>query len=81
MKLEMNGKPIEFIDLDPMWTQSGNPERIWSRDGTWLHLSATFHGDHEQYWIVEKRAGEEVGRYGWKSVHHIQWSSVGKTRE
>lgn len=74
MNTEMNGKAIDYIDLDPVWTQGGSPERIVACDGCTLHLSATFHGDHEQYWIILSEKGQEVARYSPRGVQHIRWS-------
>lgn len=76
MNTNMNGKAIDLIDLDPHWTQSGNPERIEAgRDGVTLHLSATYHGDHDQFWIVVSERGQEIARYSHRAVQHIRWSS------
>lgn len=76
MNTTMHGKPIAYIELDPMWTQHGHPERVSSGNGINLTLSATYHGDHDQFWIVASRAdGTEVARYSPRGVQHIRWSS------
>jgi len=71
---KMNGKLIDYIELNPMWTQSGNPERISSGNGCALTLSATHHGDHDQFWIVLVKEGVEVARYNPRGVEHIRWT-------
>lgn len=73
MNTNMHGKSIDYIDLNPMWTQSGNPERIQARDGCTLTLSATHHGDHDQFWIVLSDRGREIARYNPNGVQQIRW--------
>lgn len=74
MNTKMHGKSIDFIELDPIWTQGGHPERVVARNGVTLTLSATHHGDHDQFWIVVSEAGKELSRYSPRGVQHIQWS-------
>lgn len=76
MNLEMHGKLIDYIELDPTWTQCGHPERVSSGDGHTLRLSVTYHGDHDQTWIVLSKGDVEVSRYNPKGVQHIRWASV-----
>lgn len=76
MQVEMHGKKIESIDLDPRWTQSGNPERIQSGvNAGQLSLDASYHGDHDQFWIVDHVKGRELRRWHPRAVMHIVWSS------
>lgn len=73
MNKSMNGKAIEAI----YWTTStwsGNPERVTAKDGKTLHLSATYHGDHEQFWVIECDNGQEVARHNAKTVDTIRWA-------
>jgi len=71
----MNGELIDFIDLDPRWTQSGNPERIRSGiEAGQLKLCASHHGDHDQFWIVDEKADEEVRRFHVGGVRQIVWT-------
>lgn len=74
MNTDMNGKSIDFIDLNPAWTQHGNPERIPAAIGITIALSATYHGDHDEFWIVVSDASGEIGRYNPRGVQHIRWS-------
>lgn len=76
MNREMHGKLIDYIELDPVWTQQGNPERVTAGDGHTLRLSITYHGDHEQVWIVLSKGDVEVSRYNPRGVNHIRWASV-----
>jgi hypothetical protein len=75
MNTKMHGKLIDYIELNPAWTQTGNPERVVAREGLTLHLSATYHGDHDEFWIVLSMGGTEVARYNPKGVQHIRWTS------
>lgn len=38
-----------------------------------LRLSATFHGDHDEFWIVLLVNGDERERYNTKFVSKITW--------
>lgn len=73
MNTSMHNKLIRLIDLDPMWTQHGHPERITAGDGRRLLLSATHHGDHDEFWIVEEVDGQETHRFSASAVKHIEW--------
>jgi len=76
MNSKMHGKSIDYIDLNPMWTQSGNPERVSANANRKIEMSATYHGDHEQFWILVFENGQEVERYNPHGVQHIRWSPV-----
>jgi hypothetical protein len=74
MNTNMHGKEINLFDVHPCWTQHGNPERIASGRGRKLNLSATHHGDHDQFWIIEtNQDGWEVRRWHASAVAHIEW--------
>jgi len=75
MNKDMHGKLIDYIELDPAWTQSGNPERVIPACGQTLSLSITYHGDHDQVWIVLAKGGIEVSRYNPRGVNHIRWTA------
>jgi len=47
--------------------------RYQSKDGLELELSATHHGDHDEFWIVMKRDGAETGRINPRQVTEISW--------
>ena len=73
MDTKMNGKRIRYIQLDPSWTEHGNPESVGLYDPVELHLSATHHGDHDQFWVVASKNGKEVSRYSTRGIQHIVW--------
>ena len=79
MNPEMHGKIIDYIELDPSWTQCGHPQRVSSRNGYTLWLSVTYHGDHDQTWIVLSRGDIEVSRYSTRAVNHIRWAAESET--
>lgn len=74
MDTKMNGRRIKYIELDPRWTEGGNPESVGKYDQLALHLSATHHGDHDQFWVVATEGGKEVSRYNVRGIQHIVWS-------
>ena len=73
MNTKMHGRKIKFIELDPGWTQHGNPESVGLYEPVNLHLSATHHGDHDQFWIVASKGGKEIQRYNPRGVQRIVW--------
>lgn len=75
MNLDMHGKLIDYIELNPSWTQHGHPDRVSSGNGHTLRLSITHHGDHDQVWIVLSKGGVEVARYNPSGVQHICWAA------
>jgi len=50
--------------------------RYQSKDGLELELSATHHGDHDEFWIVLKRDGMETGRINPRQVTEISWENA-----
>jgi long-subunit fatty acid transport protein len=50
--------------------------RYQSKDRLELELSATHHGDHDEFWIVMKRDGTETGRINPRQVTEISWANV-----
>lgn len=72
MNGKMHGKLIAHIDLH--CDCNGNPNCIITpRDGV-LSLSATYHGDHEQFWVVQTKDGKEVARYQARALDRIVWA-------
>jgi hypothetical protein len=69
---EMDGRRINVIDITQS-TVSGNPERYASGSGRQLALSATFHGDRDEFWVVETIDGVETRRWNAKAVAYIEW--------
>jgi hypothetical protein len=74
MDTTMHGRRIKYIELDPGWTASGNPESVGRYEPADLHLSATHHGDHDQFWVVLSVGGKETERYSTRGIKHIVWS-------
>lgn len=74
MNTTMNGRRIKYIELDPAWTDHGNPESVGKYEPASLHLSATHHGDHDQFWVVRSEGGKETARYALRGIQFIAWS-------
>ena len=75
MDIKMHGRRIQYIELDPRWTEGGNPESVGRYDDIDLKLSATHHGDHDQFWVIASRNGMEIARYNVRGIQHIVWWS------
>lgn len=77
MTTEDHGKKIQEIWLPG----DGNAynERIQSKADLQLELSATYHGDHDEFWIVHKRNGIETARTNARQVTEIFWTDTQHT--
>lgn len=71
------GSPIDRIAAK----SSGNPESVGKWESADLHLSATYHGDHDQFWVVVSEGGKEVSRYNARGIQHIVWLPESEPRE
>ncbi len=71
----MDGKRIEGV----YWpdTESEQGRSVQARHGVKLHLSATHHGDHDEFWIVESRVitGEEIARHNPRYIETFIWET------
>lgn len=68
----MNGKKIYQV----WWPDTGNDNVLSIKTGRnrILELSATHHGDHDEFWIVVKNAdGKEIERHNTRYVETIVW--------
>lgn len=72
MNLEMHGREIDRIATsEGCFIYSGT---VSSRDMTQLRLSATYHGDRDEFWVVrEDSDGTELMRWNAKTLHAIEW--------
>jgi hypothetical protein len=77
MSTEMNGKAIRSV----WWPDSGNDlgRHIIANDEVSIEMSATYRGDHDEFWIVEYRAvkGElkEFARHNPRYIETIEWDN------
>lgn len=70
MKTDMNGKEAKQLWLPT----DGCPERVIPPTGGKLVLSATYHGDRDEFWIVAfDKDGKELGRHNCKHIGSIEW--------
>lgn len=73
MNTKMHGKKIERIIFSP--ESSYQIMTLESGSGHQLSLSATYHGDHDQFWVVEtlEPEGKEIARYNPRLIETIIW--------
>lgn len=76
MNTKMHGKEIEALYFTGEQTEDGNPKAIYARDGVRLHLSATHHGEYDQFWVVASKGDRELGRYNCRCIAEIVWARV-----
>jgi len=73
---EMNGKQIAEVWWPDTETEQGRIMK--SSDHVLLEMSATYHGDHDEFWIVEhnKIEGEfvETARHNLKFIEGFKWA-------
>ncbi len=74
MNIEMHGKLIKSVVFALPENYS---ETLKASDAVLLEMSATFHGDHDEFWIIEchKIDGKfmEVKRHNLKYVDSFTW--------
>jgi mannose-6-phosphate isomerase-like protein (cupin superfamily) len=63
MNTQMNGKKIKCVT----WPDG---EEI---SGPGIYLSATYHGDRDEFWIIKEVDGKEVARFNPRFVDAISW--------
>lgn len=71
MDTSMHGKRIASIVFSG--ESSYQIETIVAAGPLTLELSATHHGDHDQFWIVKKFQGLEITRYNPRLIETINW--------
>ena len=65
---EVDGKLIANV----FWPHDG--ETISASNDVGLHMDATYHGDRDEFWIVQTdKSGNEVARYNLKYVESFAW--------
>jgi sugar lactone lactonase YvrE len=77
MNKEMHGKKIEQIRFPESMTEGSidiDPY-VCSSETSQLVLSVTYHGDHDEIWILEIREGREVARFNPRYVEMIVWAA------
>lgn len=75
MNTDMHGKAIQRIwfngaDGDKTITAETNKSDLPLMR---LEFSATFHGDHEQFWVLEKVGDVETARHNCRAIASIEW--------
>jgi len=70
----MNGKKIDVVYLPDTNDEYGRQLVAGHPGCESLHLSATYHGDHEEFWIVQMDKGVEVARHNPRYVETIAWA-------
>ena len=77
MNHEMNGKLIASVYWPDTETEQGRV--LTASDEVGLYFSATYHGDHDEFWIIQTNgSGGEVSRHnprytdGWNWVEPIE---------
>ena len=70
MNTEMNGKQIASV----CWINEHGDSVIKAKDQKTLALSATYHGDRDEFWVVEYDDMQEVARHNCRNIASINWA-------
>ena len=70
MNIEMNGKQVKKI----WWNGANGDESMIAEGQRTLMLSATYHGDRDEFWVVQFEDMREVARHNCKSISTIEWA-------
>ena len=72
MNTEMDGKKIAAVFWPDTETEKGRS--LMNGHGCDdIHLSAAYHGDHDEFWIVQMKGGIEITRHNPRYVETIVW--------
>jgi hypothetical protein len=74
MNTKMNGKVANGLILSN-GTIIHNPRTTGRGHGAALTLSATYHGDRDEFWIVDSQDGVERSRWNCRNILEIQWDT------
>lgn len=70
MNIEMNGKQVKRI----WWNGANGDESLAAEGQRTLMLAATFHGDRDEFWVVQFEDMVEVARHNCKHIATIEWA-------
>jgi hypothetical protein len=73
MNVGMHGRKIKFISWPDSGEETGRCLPAGEQYGD-LTLSATYHGDRDEFWIVQTKDGREIGRHNAKYIESITWA-------
>ncbi len=69
MNVKMNGQKIKRI-----WFNGANGDNsVTADDIHTLTLSATYHGDRDEFWVIQEEEGAEVCRHNCRYIASIDW--------
>lgn len=71
MNTEMHNKKIAAVYWPDTESESGRC--LKAGYGLDLYLSITFHGDHDEIWIVRVEDGVETARHNPRYAESIEW--------
>ena len=70
MNIGMNGKKIRAL----YWYGGNEPPTM--RQGGEFYLSATYHGDHDEFWVVQTKDDKEIARYNPRYIETLVWGEA-----
>ena len=70
MKKEMDGKQVKEI----WWLSANGDESLIAQGQRTLYLSATYHGDRDEFWVIQYDDMIEVARHNCKYIASIKWA-------
>jgi len=73
MNISMHGKKIKRVDWPDSGEELGRHLPAGDQHGE-LTLSATYHGDRDEFWIVRTKDGKEVARHNARYAESIVWA-------
>ena len=74
MNTKDHGKKIRAVYWHDNDCALGNG--IDTKDGVEMRLSATYHGDRDEFWIIVERNGKEESRINPRNITQIIWENV-----
>lgn len=70
MDRALNGKLVKRI----WWNWANGDETVSASDSVTLTFAATYHGDRDEFWIIQMADGVETARHNARHVATIEWA-------
>lgn len=79
MNTLMNGRKVSHI----CWILGADSieEIARSDERGQLELVASYHGDHDEFWITKIKDGVEIRRFNCKYLSYIEWEIPATTKD
>lgn len=65
-----NGRKVKRV----WWNGANGDESLLASDSVSLVFVATYHGDRDEFWVVQSVGGTEIARHNARYIASIEWA-------